>query len=296
MLRLHGYQRVKDRTGRLNLSCRPAYGRLMADDPKPPSLLPARFADWFATRGWNLRPHQADLIDAARRGQGGLVIAPTGGGKTLAGFLPSLIELAETPPRVHPALHTLYVSPLKALATDVARNLGRPVEEMQLDISMDTRTGDTPASRRQRQRAKPPDILLTTPEQLALLVASEHAQRFFCDLRAVIVDEVHAIANTKRGDLLALGLATLRVWAPAARHIGLSATVRDPEALSRWLGRTRRSSGTWVAPRRISAFWIRKPAFRGQGIRGGTTFARCMTRSRARRCRLCSSTRAARRR
>jgi ATP-dependent Lhr-like helicase len=75
----------------------------MADDPKPPSLLPARFADWFATRGWNLRPHQADLIDAARRGQGGLVIAPTGGGKTLAGFLPSLIELAETPPRVHPA-------------------------------------------------------------------------------------------------------------------------------------------------------------------------------------------------
>ena len=208
----------------------------MADDPKPPSLLPARFAAWFAMRGWSLRPHQADLIAAARRGQGGLVIAPTGGGKTLAGFLPSLIELAETPARVHPALHTLYVSPLKALATDVARNLGRPVEEMKLDISIDTRTGDTPASRRQQQRARPPDILLTTPEQLALLVASEHAQRFFLDLRAVIVDEVHAIANTKRGDLLALGLATLRVWAPAARHIGLSATVRDPEALSRWLG------------------------------------------------------------
>ena len=209
---------------------------MMADDPKPPSLLPASFADWFAMRGWSLRPHQADLIEAARRGQGGLVIAPTGGGKTLAGFLPSLIELAATPPRVHPALHTLYVSPLKALATDVARNLGLPVKEMNLDISMDTRTGDTPASRRQQQRARPPDILLTTPEQLALLVASEHAQRYFCDLRAVIVDEVHAIASTKRGDLLALGLATLRVWAPAARHIGLSATVRDPEALSRWMG------------------------------------------------------------
>jgi ATP-dependent helicase Lhr and Lhr-like helicase len=208
----------------------------MADDPRPPSLLPARFAAWFAMRGWSLRPHQTDLIAAARRGQGGLVIAPTGGGKTLAGFLPSLIELAATPPRVHPSLHTLYVSPLKALATDVARNLGRPVEEMKLDISIDTRTGDTPAPRRQQQRARPPDILLTTPEQLALLVASEHAQRFFLDLRAVIVDEVHAIANTKRGDLLALGLATLRVWAPAARHIGLSATVRDPEALSRWLG------------------------------------------------------------
>ena len=236
MLGRHGYQKVKDRAGRLNLFCRRAYVRMMADDPKPPSLLPASFADWFAMRGWSLRPHQADLIEAARRGQGGLVIAPTGGGKTLAGFLPSLIELAATPPRVHPALHTLYVSPLKALATDVARNLGLPVKEMNLDISMDTRTGDTPASRRQQQRARPPDILLTTPEQLALLVASEHAQRYFCDLRAVIVDEVHAIASTKRGDLLALGLATLRVWAPAARHIGLSATVRDPEALSRWMG------------------------------------------------------------
>ncbi|HEX5006571.1 MAG TPA: ligase-associated DNA damage response DEXH box helicase, partial [Hyphomonadaceae bacterium] len=140
------------------------------------------------------------------------------------------------PPRDIPALHTLYVSPLKALATDVARNLMTPVEEMKLGISLDTRTGDTTPSRRQRQRAKPPDILLTTPEQLALLVASEHAQRFFADLKAVIVDEVHAIAQSKRGDLLSLCLATLRTWAPGARHVGLSATVRDPDALARWLG------------------------------------------------------------
>ena len=208
----------------------------MADDPQPPSLLPPRFAAWFGARGWELRPHQAGLIAAARRGQGGLVIAPTGGGKTLAGFLPSLIELAEAPARVHPKLHTLYISPLKALATDVARNLASPVAEMGLDLTLDTRTGDTSPSRRTRQRAKPPDILLTTPEQLALLVASEHAGRFFGDLRAVIVDEVHAIAQSKRGDLLALCLATLRTWAPAARHIGLSATVREPAALSRWLG------------------------------------------------------------
>jgi ATP-dependent Lhr-like helicase len=107
---------------------------------------------------------------------------------------------------------------------------------MKLDIALETRTGDTSASRRQRQRAKPPDILLTTPEQLALLVASEHAQRFFADLRAVSVDEVHAIAQSKRGDLLSLCLATLRTWAPSARHVGLSATVRDPDALARWLG------------------------------------------------------------
>ncbi|HEY7797133.1 MAG TPA: ligase-associated DNA damage response DEXH box helicase [Hyphomonadaceae bacterium] len=208
----------------------------MADDQKQIGLLPPVFADWFAARGWELRPHQAALIAAAKKGQGGLVIAPTGGGKTLAGFLPSLIELAAAPPRNVPALHTLYVSPLKALATDVARNLGAPVGEMKLDIALETRTGDTSASRRQRQRAKPPDILLTTPEQLALLVASEHAQRFFADLRAVIVDEVHAIAQSKRGDLLSLCLATLRTWAPSARHVGLSATVRDPDALARWLG------------------------------------------------------------
>jgi ATP-dependent Lhr-like helicase len=208
----------------------------MADNTQTPSLLPPRFAAWFGARGWELRPHQAGLIEAARRGQGGLVIAPTGGGKTLAGFLPSLIELAGSPPRVHAKLHTLYISPLKALATDVARNLAGPVAEMELDVTLDTRTGDTSPSRRTRQRAKPPDILLTTPEQLALLVASEHAGRFFGDLRAVIVDEVHAIAQSKRGDLLALCLATLRTWAPGARHIGLSATVRDPAALSRWLG------------------------------------------------------------
>ncbi len=208
----------------------------MADNSQPLNLLPPRFAAWFSARGWELRPHQAGLIEASRRGQGGLVIAPTGGGKTLAGFLPSLVELAEAPPRAHPKLHTLYISPLKALATDVARNLTSPVAEMGLDLTLETRTGDTSPSRRQRQRAKPPDILLTTPEQLALLVASEHAGRFFGDLRAVIVDEVHAIAQSKRGDLLALCLATLRTWAPAARHIGLSATVRDPVALSRWLG------------------------------------------------------------
>ncbi len=208
----------------------------MADDPGSAHLLPAPFAGWFHERGWGLRPHQRDLLEAAQRGEGGLVIAPTGGGKTLAGFLPSLIDLAGRPPRTVPALHTLYISPLKALAADVARNLMTPVAEMALPITLDTRTGDTSQSRRQRQRARPPDILLTTPEQLALLIASEHAKVYFQDLQAVIIDEVHAIAQTKRGDMLALGLATLRIWAPGARHVGLSATVRDPEALARWLG------------------------------------------------------------
>src|SRR5262249_2263849 len=151
-----------------------------------------------------------------------LLIAPTGAGKTLAGFLPSLIDLAPTlaegPGRPH-KLHTLYVSPLKALTTDVARNLEAPVREMKLGVRVETRTGDTPAHKRARQRAYPPDMLLTTPEQLCLLIASEHARVFFEDLQAVIIDEAHALAPTKRGDLLALALARIARWAPAHRRL-----------------------------------------------------------------------------
>src|SRR5690606_20254965 len=178
------------------------------------------------------------LVSRAEAGRSTLLIAPTGAGKTLAGFLPSLIELAplkaEGSRRPH-RLHTLYVSPLKALTTDVARNLNTPATEMQLGLRIETRTGDTPSSKRQRQRAHPPDILLTTPEQLSLLIASEHARVFFEDLQAVVIDEIHALAPTKRGDLLALALARLRRWAPQHRRIGLSATVADEEGLARWL-------------------------------------------------------------
>ncbi|MGH6949824.1 MAG: DEAD/DEAH box helicase, partial [Vitreimonas sp.] len=199
-------------------------------------VLPSLFADWFASRGWRARAHQVELVRRAQAGLSTLLIAPTGAGKTLAGFLPSLIELAPLldPRRPH-RLHTLYVSPLKALTTDVARNLETPVREMQLGVRVETRTGDTPAHKRQRQRAHPPDLLLTTPEQLCLLIASEHARVFFEDLQAVVIDEIHALAPTKRGDLLALALARLRRWAPAHRRIGLSATVADEEALVRWL-------------------------------------------------------------
>jgi ATP-dependent Lhr-like helicase len=196
------------------------------------------FAGWFAARGWAPRPHQLELVRRAEQGLSTLLIAPTGAGKTLAGFLPSLIALApradEGPRRAH-KLHTLYISPLKALTTDVARNLMAPVAEMKLGVRIETRTGDTPPHKRQRQRAHPPDILLTTPEQLCLLIASEHARVFFEDLETVIVDEAHALAPTKRGDLLALALARLRRWAPAHRRVGLSATVADEQGLANWV-------------------------------------------------------------
>lgn len=211
----------------------------MTDDLSPEFRLPNRFDRWFSGRGWSPRAHQLELTQAALAGESALLIAPTGGGKTLAGFLGSLVELATHKQSANseiPSIHTLYISPLKALAVDVARNLTDPVAEMGLDIRIETRTGDTPPSKRQRQRRNPPDILLTTPEQLALFIASNHAAEFFADLKCVIIDEIHAIAPSKRGDLLSLGLATLSCWAPACRFIGLSATVKDPGVLQRWLG------------------------------------------------------------
>jgi ATP-dependent Lhr-like helicase len=196
------------------------------------------FASWFADRGWTPRLHQLELLDIVASGRSALLIAPTGAGKTLAGFLPTLVDLAarkRKPGEPYRGVHTLYVSPLKALAVDIERNLSRPIAEMALDISVETRTGDTPAHKRQRQRRTPPDILLTTPEQLALLIALPDAERFFAGLTNVVFDELHSLVTSKRGHLLALGLARLRRLAPRMRTIGLSATVSDPNALRRWL-------------------------------------------------------------
>ncbi len=194
--------------------------------------LPELFAGWFAARGWAPRPHQLALLEAARRGESTLLVAPTGGGKTLAGFLPSLVELAEAP---REGLHTLYLSPLKALAVDIARNLLAPVQEMGLSVSIETRTGDTPANRRARQREAPPNLLLTTPESLTLLISLPDAAQIFAGLRTVVVDEAHALAGTKRGDQLSLALSRLQALAPGLRRVGLSATVAHPDALRAWL-------------------------------------------------------------
>jgi ATP-dependent Lhr-like helicase len=242
-------------------------------DRPAPSLLPEIFARWFASRGWTPRAHQLELLAKARAGRSVLLIAPTGGGKTLAGFLPSLVELAggapastlapslpahapdPSPQGEEPAceaarrrlvsighavrreggLHTLYISPLKALAVDVARNLERPVAEMGLPIRIETRTGDTPHSKRQRQRRNPPHILLTTPEQLALLLASPDGPYLFGSLKRVILDELHALVTSKRGDLLSLGLARLFQLAPQLSSVGLSATVAEPDDLRRFM-------------------------------------------------------------
>jgi ATP-dependent Lhr-like helicase len=233
--------------------------------------LPKVFADWFAARGWTPRRHQLAMLAAADAGESVLLIAPTGGGKTLAGFLPSLVDLHLQP---REGLHTLYVSPLKALATDIARNLVAPVAEMGLGVRIETRTGDTPANRRARQRAAPPQILLTTPESLAVLLSLPDAGQMFAGLTTVVMDEVHALAGGKRGDQLALCVARLGGLAPnlqaagqhavglhavgladmglagvglqgvglqggGLRRVGLSATVAHPDAIAAYVGADR---------------------------------------------------------
>ena len=228
---------------------------LPASPAETAALLPDRFLQWFAARGWSPREHQLALLEKARDDRSALLIAPTGAGKTLAGFLPTLVELSASSPfategrggesHVRGAgsvistgrgvqrsrgLHTLYISPLKALAVDIARNLEAPVSEMGLPVKIETRTGDTPVSRRQRQRRYPPGILLTTPEQLALLLSSDDAPFLFSSLKRIVLDELHALVTSKRGDLLALGLARLWRLAPRMRSIGLSATVAKPES------------------------------------------------------------------
>ncbi|MBY0382817.1 MAG: ligase-associated DNA damage response DEXH box helicase [Xanthobacteraceae bacterium] len=202
--------------------------------------LPEPFERWFAARGWTPRAHQLDLLAKSREGHSALLIAPTGAGKTLAGFLPTLTELGFPTSRVREVgqgrgLHTLYISPLKALAVDIARNLERPIADMNLPIRVETRTGDTPASRRQRQRRYPPDVMLTTPEQLALLLSSDDAPFMFASLRRIVLDELHALVTSKRGDLLSLDLARLWKLASQVTTVGLSATVADPDSLRRYL-------------------------------------------------------------
>ncbi len=191
--------------------------------------LPARFQRWFEQRGWAPHRHQLEMLAKAEAGRSALLIAPTGGGKTLAGFLPSLVALSERAPRR--GLHTLYISPLKALTTDIARNLQAPIDEIGLAIRCETRTGDTLQNRRLRQRHNPPDILLTTPESLALLLSYPDANKIFEGLATVVIDELHALAGDKRGQLLSLGLARLASLSPGTRYVGLSATVEKPAEL-----------------------------------------------------------------
>lgn len=178
------------------------------------------------------------MLAAADSGKHALLVADTGAGKTLGGFLPTLADFCPSrlgsvaPPE---GLHTLYVSPLKALAHDVQRNLVAPVGEMGLPVRIETRSGDTPSDRKARQRARPPHVLLTTPESLSLLLSYPDSFELFAGLKRIVIDEVHAFATAKRGDLLALALARLQAIAPDMQRVALSATLANAEGFRHWL-------------------------------------------------------------
>jgi ATP-dependent Lhr-like helicase len=198
--------------------------------------LPPEIQAWFDARGWRVRRHQLDMLTRARGGKHALLVADTGAGKTLAGFLPTLCDFSSSAD-AEPVdgLHTLYVSPLKALAHDVKRNLLTPIEEIGLPIRVETRSGDTSSDRKKRQRTKPPHILLTTPESLSLLLSYPESADLFRGLKRVVIDEIHAFATGKRGDLLALALARLQTLAPNMQRAALSATLANPLAYQEWL-------------------------------------------------------------
>ncbi|MFL6082444.1 MAG: ATP-dependent helicase [Mycobacterium sp.] len=219
--------------------------------------------EWFAGTFAAPTTAQAEAWSAIADGDNTLVIAPTGSGKTLAAFLWAIDKLASSEPRPAKAgTRVLYVSPLKALAVDVERNLrtpltgiGRIAERRGVpvpDISVGVRSGDTPPARRRELITKPPDILITTPESLFLMLTSA-ARETLAEVQTVIVDEVHAVAGTKRGAHLALSLERLdQLSATPAQRIGLSATVRPPEEVARFLSGQART--TIVAPTASKTF------------------------------------------
>lgn len=195
--------------------------------------IPGYIKTWFEGKSWKIRSYQKQMIEAFQRQKSTLLIAPTGGGKTLSGFLPSLIDIHDNK---HKGLHTLYISPLKALTNDIERNLMRPITEMGLNVRVESRTGDTSSARRVSQRKKPPNILLTTPESLMLMLSYHDAREIFKNLKCVVIDEVHSFAPTKRGDFTSLCLARLRYLVPDYIVFALSATVAEPDKFAEWMG------------------------------------------------------------
>ena len=194
---------------------------------------PKKFEDWFVSKQWCIREHQLAMLQSYEKNQSSLLVAPTGAGKTLAGFLPALADLHSNPKK---GLHTLYISPLKALTHDIHRNLSMPIDDMNLSITLESRTGDTPSHKRQRQRKKPPNILLTTPESLMLMLSYADADKIFNQLKLVVIDEIHSLVTNKRGDFTALALSRLSYIAPAHFRFGLSATVANKTSMAEWLG------------------------------------------------------------
>lgn len=197
------------------------------------STLP-RIRAWFASRGWKPHAFQEEAWALFAQGHSGLILVPTGSGKTYAAYLGALAELGETAPSAR-GLRILYISPLRALSRDIESALRSPIEDMGLPLTIESRTGDTTSTVKGRQRTSLPSVLVTTPESLSLLLTHADAAQKFSSLQAVIVDEWHELLSSKRGSQVELALARLRHFAPRLRTWGLSATIANADDAARAL-------------------------------------------------------------
>lgn len=192
-----------------------------------------RLASWFTTSGWYPFPFQREAWAAYLRGESGLVNVPTGAGKTYAAFGGPLAEMIDELgdrkrlPAAEAGLRVLYLTPLRAVSRDIELALRRPIDDMGLPFRVESRTGDTSSARRAKQRTAPPQVLVTTPESLSLLLTHDDSPEFFAGLRCLVLDEWHELMASKRGTQTELAAARLRRLSPSLRTWALSATLEN---------------------------------------------------------------------
>ena len=205
---------------------------------------------WLKKKGWSLYDHQIETLSLIKKGFDVILHAPTGGGKTIGGFMPSIDDFISNNYKSQ-EFHTLYISPLKALTTDVQRNLLNPINDLKINIKVETRTSDTSTYNKAKQIKKPPNFLMTTPESFALLMARTDVINLFKNLKFVIIDELHTFFDSKRGHLLSLNVARLRSIKPF-QVIGLSATLKNTNLAKKYLSNNKNtklvSTHSKVAP------------------------------------------------
>lgn len=185
-----------------------------------------KIVSWYETQKWTPWPFQTEAWDSYLAGESGLISVPTGAGKTYSAFFGPLIDCLDRPGQ---GLKILYLTPLKSLSRDIEKALLRPIEELGLSLTVESRTADTSSARKQKQKKTPPDVLLTTPESLAVLLSSNDRETLFRSLRCVILDEWHELLGSKRGVLTECSLSHLRTIQPKLQTWALSATLANLE-------------------------------------------------------------------
>jgi ATP-dependent Lhr-like helicase len=208
--------------------------------------------EWFQNRGWTPFPFQTDAWKAYLNGESGLINAPTGSGKTYSLMMPILLEFIKEHPdsykkKKNNGLRAIWITPIRALSKEIELSANRVIEGLELSWKVGVRSGDTSLKERAKQREKPPELLITTPESLHLLIATKGYEEFFKDLRVVVADEWHELMGSKRGVQIELGLSRLKRIVPALKVWGISATIGNmDDALQALLGSYYRKKGNTI--------------------------------------------------